>query len=306
MRKNSTRIHTSPILLLLLFICLIYSNSCKKPDVSPEPAPETLKEENNFFTLPANASIEIKTIAASIKKHDNKNHFLEDFIKRVGYPRWDKAKITVSNTASTKGRMGNGEEGEMVYVPFVKDSDNYVNSVLAVKIEPSDTIFRMVYANRYKLFGYDTTDQTKWNARNIFHLFTAFDNKVFGHTKFLIKDSSLFEPFKDSSKLVLTLMDGLTQNSSGRSATTSRIATDNIVICENYVACWSTASAPVARMSTIATQECYPVTICTSYNLGGGGTSVSATIGTGDGTGGGGSTAYYSNPCPFATSGYFY
>lgn len=37
------------------------------------------------------------------------------------------------------------------------------------------------------------SNDKKWNAQNVFQLFITFDNLLFGHTRFLIKDNELFK-----------------------------------------------------------------------------------------------------------------
>jgi len=46
--------------------------------------------EVKFFTVPSNSTDASKAIAARIKRENDKTHFVEKFVKRVGYPRWDK------------------------------------------------------------------------------------------------------------------------------------------------------------------------------------------------------------------------
>jgi hypothetical protein len=302
MRKSANFLSPLTVLLILLIGLVYFISGCKKSDISPEKLSEiTTNPNGKFFDVPGDAPLIIKTISASIKKHDEKKHFLPGFIRLVGYAKWSKAKIFNLEQNSTTGRLsGDQSEGRLIYIPFVKDSQNYVNSILTVRINASDTIYRMLHAKRYKSFGYETSDPTKWNAKDVFHLFSEFDNSVFGHKKFLVKDTNLFKPsfgFKQTMVSFLKSSNGLRQN------TTSRL-TDSYEVCAGYEVCDIEVAPAYARVSqTLRTTSCSYIDVCTVYTTGGGdgGGDGSGWTGTGDGTGGtggtGSGTGFYENPC---------
>jgi len=155
-----------------LFLSLLITFfSCKKTDsVNDGPMPLV----DRFFTVPPGTSSEIKLVAKSLEKQNNQYHYLSSITKRAGYPRWDKAVIANFDKGTITARGSEEASGEIVYIPFVKDSDNYVNSLLTVKMDAADTIYRMLYAFNYRAFGYDTSDHDKWNARDVFNMFTSF------------------------------------------------------------------------------------------------------------------------------------
>ena len=126
---------------------------------------------------------------------------------------------------------GNG--GEIVYIPFVLDSTNYVNSLLAVTFNPTDTIFRMIYAANYRKFGYDSTNKTKWSAWDAFNVFTSFDNSIFGYTKFLILDSNLYKAKNDSSLVIATRVSNSFSQNKGAKAATYAIDCTTWEICNS-------------------------------------------------------------------------
>lgn len=296
----------SRLLTPLLFSLFIVGYlACKKTDSfqnKPEIPPD------RFFSVSSNAPKEIKLIADAIKKQNDKYNYLSSITKRSGYPRWDKARIANFDKGSLTGRGADEVSGEVVYVPFVRDSDNYVNSLLMVKIDATDTIFRMVHDYSYKVFGYDTTDHSKWNARDVFNLFTSFDYSVFGHTKFWVKDTNLFKPENDSSYVIATRVNG---SSHRKSARVSLYAVEE---CVTWEICTYPGAGPTGPDGSDPTPpgggtsggfvramgNCSYLDICTTYYYddGGGGST-----GTGDGTGGGGGTGWYggSNPCTGST-----
>jgi hypothetical protein len=303
------KLFTSTFLFLSLIIVLFFS--CKKTDsAQEEPAPPV----DRFFSAPSNAPNEIKLVAKTLEKQNDQFNYLSSITKKAGYPRWDKARVVNFE----KGLVSKGEDemsGEVVYIPFVRDSDNYVNSLLAVKMKASDTVYRMLYDYNYRAFGYDTTDRSKWSARDVFNLFTSFDNAVFGHTVFWIRDANLFRPANDSLHVIATRASSRTNTASGR------VAYYSITECASYQVCSSSAPPPVNPKPALAKQssdDCATVEICTTYYYGGGGdgsttgstgTGYIGWTGTGDGTGGGGtggSTGWYSGgesiPCASAAT----
>lgn len=281
--------------VLLLFSVLLLFFACRRTELQPHVQNEIIQQNDQygrFFNVPASSSAEAKAIAAAVKKQNEKFNFLFSVIKSAGYPVWDKAKVINYNNGTISAKQSSDPvTGEVVYVPFVLDSGNTTNAVMAVRLNDPDTTYRLLYARNYRRFGYDTTNHTKWNARNVFNLFSTFDYTVFGHTKFLIKDDSLFKPRTDSSHVVLTLKNYLGQNVAGR---TSSMAED----CTEYTECefyddgggGGSGGGGMARTNDIYV-NCVGYTIC---NGGGGGGSGDPTgggdtgggwTGTGDGTG---------------------
>jgi len=118
-----------------------------------------------------------------------------------------------TNTGNVNSRSTSGADSTtLVYIPFAQDSAIIVNSVLAVKLKPSDTVFRILYANNYASFGFDSTSSNTWNARNIFQFFALFQYDIFGHTKFLIEDERLFNTPTDSFTVSLKEVNGVAIN----------------------------------------------------------------------------------------------
>ena len=273
-------------------------------DGSPKNGPDTpalpSKTAQRFFTLPDSTAPVVKAISQSIEKQNEKHQFLETIVQRTGYPLWSKAKIVSLTKGTITGREASGADGEVVYIPFVKDSANHVGGVLAVKLNASDTTYRMLYDFKYAAFGFDTTNKKGWNARDIFNLFASFDNSVFGHSKFLIKDHRLFGSRKDSGTVIATL-----QPKQSGSTINGREQLYAVQLCATYQVC-DPSWGSVVRTTNLD-GPCSYYNVCTTYyfDFGGG----SGSVGTGDGTGnpsgggsgGGGSNSgdsgWYNNPC---------
>lgn len=189
-----------------------------------------------------------------------------------------------------------------------------MNSLLAVKMNETDTVYRMIHDYNYRKFGYDTTDPSKWSARDVFNLFVSFDNSVFGHTKFIIEDEKLFG-IDTTSGFVAELLTKFNK-------TTAKVSLmEPVEICQTYTVCPSCDAYVRALKENVlpGSAPCcdpFDVTFCTTYwaeVIGGGGSGDNGGgyTGTGDGTGGatgggsgGGGTGWYggSDPCAGSTT----
>lgn len=284
--QNKTAMRKLPSLLLFSCCVLLLFHACRKTD-APASSPSSTPEER-YFALSSTAPVQVKAVAEAVNKQNEKFNFLSSVIKKAGYPHWDKAKLVSLESARITGRGDAGNAGgDLVFVPFALDSANQVGAVLRVQMNSTDTIYRMLYAPNYRQFGYDTSDNNQWNAWDVFHLFVLFDNSVFGHTRFVIKDDRLYPRRNDSSQVVMALKtDGAISGVTGRSALYSHTECNEFTHCDIVL-------DPLKAARLLGSADCYDVRICTTwyYDEGGssGGTSGGWT-GTGDGTGGSGST----------------
>src|SRR5579885_3751788 len=97
-------------------------------------------------------------------------------------------------------RGSSADSVNIVYIPFVRDSEQAVNAALIINMKPTDTTFRFLYDWQYAAYGFDTTSHTeRWNARDIFHIFTLFDKEVFNINQFWITDKNLLSSSEKES-----------------------------------------------------------------------------------------------------------
>jgi hypothetical protein len=176
---------------------------------------------------------------------------VKGLVERAGFARWNKSMIaTPRQQNNTGGRSSGDSNAVFVYIPFVKENNNFTNSVLIIKVTNTDTVFNLLYAEEYVNYGFDTTVTNQWNARNVFHLFTRFDNFIFGHTKFRVKDSRLFN--MDTS--LLSELSFFDDQSEGCSNCSRSIVPETV--CNTYKKCQS-----CAQQRTVTKQCCNPITI---------------------------------------------
>jgi hypothetical protein len=105
-------------------------NSCRKTD---RPAPEVTYNnelEQKFFNSHASSNPMVRSITSFVKGQNNKYHFVENLVKQIGFPYWDKA-ITISNSGHWgRGSGINEDSANITYISFVRDTQNHVNASL--------------------------------------------------------------------------------------------------------------------------------------------------------------------------------
>lgn len=208
-------------LLTILLICttgLFFTNSCRKIDYQTK---RTNESEERFFNGHKSGEPLVLSITHFMKRQNDKYGFVGKTVKQIGYPFWDKA-IIVSEPASDQ--IGESDSTNITYIPFVRDSQNYVNAALLIKTTPTDTSFKYLCDWQYANADSATTGL---NPRNVFHLFAKFDQYVFGRNKFRIIDPELITDDEnemlismglsfDSAVVIYNIEPG--QNSSGRNS----------------------------------------------------------------------------------------
>ena len=256
------------------------------------PPPETGDSinaiEQKFFNTHRTADASEKAIVEYMKRQNDKLHFVAQTVKQIGYPRWDKA-IAVSKTdASVNGRGQTGDSANIYYVPFIRDSENFVNASLLISTELNDTTFEYKCNWQYKNFTYGTPHQDS-TAERYALFFMIMDYRTFGYTQFKITDTNLFynnHPYNGNGRRI-----GLTISNQGGKGYSAYV--ENLEVCAYYYHC-GTPDAAVCNDADgcdfldCSTGECYlsDVEFCDdSWPVGGGGGG-----GAGNGGGNGGGT----------------
>jgi len=262
------------------------------------PPPETGDSinaiEQKFFNTHRTADASEKAIVEYMKRQNDKLHFVAQTVKQIGYPRWDKA-IAVSKTdASVNGRGQTVDSANIYYVPFVRDSENFVNASLLISTELNDTTFEYKCNWQYKNFTYGTPHQDS-TAERYALFFMIMDYRTFGYTQFKITDTNLFynnHPYNGNGRRI-----GLTISNQGGKGYSAYV--ENLEVCAYYYHC-GTPDAAVCNDADgcdfldCSTGECYlsDVEFCDdSWPVGGGGGGGAGNGGgNGGGTGGAGGT----------------
>lgn len=166
-----------------------------------------------------------------------------------------------------------------------------MSTVLVVKTKGTDTTYKLLYKQQYVKYGFAKTEKGKWNALNVFQLFTTFDNSIFGYTTFLVKDGRILGG-KASDHFRVTMAVGSVQT--GRISSQYNVGSlkmQPVTSCQTYTSCVIVEGA--TEGPNCVTQE-----ICNTYWYDdGSGGSYGGDGGTGRGSTSGDGWAD-ENPCP--------
>ncbi len=285
MRKAHPRlIATFSHLPVVLVIMILFVVSCRKADhfTPDKPEQQAGLSENRFFTAYASSHPAIQAAQHFLQEKDRQYHFTGTFMSRAGMPRWNKALVfsTAPATIRTKSDFG-GEDATVAYIPFVRDSQNFVNATIVVRMTPRDTAYRVLCNWQYSEYGFQPSD-TSWSARDIFAIFAILDKSVFGHTKHRINDGRIFD-LPQGNRLIAT------ESESPQSETFE-------LQCTPHTVC-ITALPFLERTGPVAERVCNTSYTCVLVWTGGGENPGPLPGGGGGSEIGGGGPSIPSNPC---------
>lgn len=202
------RINKLNIFLFLLAGATVYV-SCRKMDQRhAEPAGQN--PETRFFALHSSNKPLIQSISQYFKHLNEKDHFVEKTIQRIGYPRWDKA-VTVKSPAVF--HRGASDSVELTYIPFVRETEDFVNASLLVQTSATDTLYKYICDWQYQYVKKGVFEDTAITAERIALTLITLDKEVFGHTKYDLTDNALFSHYlPDSLRGQQTYLEIGTQN----------------------------------------------------------------------------------------------
>lgn len=171
--------------LLALGICLLFFEACRKVDSRSE-IPQNNSSEK-FFNSHRSSDPAEQALVNFVRNLDNKQPFISKVISQIGYPRWDK---TFKRPKSRSGKAA-ADTIDYYYIPFVRDTQAYVNATMVIAASPSDTSLSYKCDWQYSEI-YNSTSSVTDSAEHYAIFFMKMDKIVFGYEKFYITDSNLF------------------------------------------------------------------------------------------------------------------
>ena len=118
-----------------------------------------------------------------------------------------------------------GDHLKKAFIPLAAANDSVIKAILKVKINGSNTSFKVLYRWQYNQYGYGKVKQHN-NADQTALLFMGFENHVFGHKEFRINDTLLFNKKNKNST-----PDTITITSFNNYGTANRMVEVTITIC---------------------------------------------------------------------------
>lgn len=202
MKKLSPQCHGpllyTAVIFSLLVICILFSNTgCKKNDFSTSGVNPIADIKQKFFYDHRSADPIEKNLVEYIRSQNEQLDFVGKTANQIGYPRWNKT-IAIAQKKGSTSSFGSGSDSiTLYYIPFVRDSQNYVNASMVISASATDTSFWYNCDWQYRQLNNSTSNQVG-EAEQFAFLFMRLDNAVFGHKKFSIIDTTLFNNNKDT------------------------------------------------------------------------------------------------------------
>ncbi|MFZ4770081.1 MAG: hypothetical protein ACOYLO_07850 [Ferruginibacter sp.] len=179
---------TKQLFTLFLFASLLFFISCKKTDtISVTENLSTNSIVEKFFNSHRTADPTEKVLIDFLKRVNEKDKFVEQTAKQIGFPRWDKAITSLKKNKTQNSRNLVGDSVQTFYIPFVRDSANVVNATMIVTATSTDTSFRYICDWQYL-----DTISTGASSRAQSLLLMNLDRNVFGERLYKITDTVAF------------------------------------------------------------------------------------------------------------------
>ncbi len=182
--------------------------SCKKGVGNDQNAEVSAK----FFKTTAQTKPAVKKLVQYIQQ-TNKFGDIEKFVKKYGYPNWDKSIVM------KKGNVAAREEGEEDYVlaPTVDaNSDNDLLGFIASEVSSTTVVCTAYLGTDYKAFAYQSTNPSSVSAEDIVNVMLSLEQDLKGVSAFKITDP-LLESFNaiQNGKVPLVQLDDANSSNLG-------------------------------------------------------------------------------------------
>jgi len=94
--NHSRHYQLLPFVIYVIIITGLLIYSCRRiqHEDLPEVKVNTIKEK--FFDVPATVDPIIKALAEKIRRQNDQYNFVDELVKRVGFPKWDKSLIVTN------------------------------------------------------------------------------------------------------------------------------------------------------------------------------------------------------------------
>ena len=190
------------LLAIVLFALIFSFISCKKMDtISPTQTLNTNALEEKFFNSHRTADPTEKTLIEYLKRVNTKDKFIEQTVKQIGFPRWDKAIANAKKKRTLNSQNLLDDSTQTFYIPFVRDSQNFVNASMIIHTSQTDTSFSYRCDWEYARMENDN-ESANDPAEHFATFFMVLDKAVFGYNKFNIVDTNLFRTAHGRTKYV--------------------------------------------------------------------------------------------------------
>jgi hypothetical protein len=166
----------------------------------------------------------------------------------------------VNGIRQNNSRSGTDDSLTIVYLPFVREGENFVNAIMQFSMTQLDTNWRGLCDWQYGELGYDSLppNTTRWNAREAFFTFASLDRAVFGHEEFEVTDGQIF--FRNQTDTFDVTIESASYSGNNRGLRNA----DGWQTCYEFVVCRRVVQGTPARNNTQPAPECQEISWCES------------------------------------------
>ena len=142
-----------------------------------------------FFQVPGNTLPIVKKVADYIKHQNDKDGFINEFVKRHGIPRWDKARVIADRGSNSRTTVAHDS---IVLIPTIQVDSNIVHSFLACLIQGSNVKIKIFDGAAYKAYPHNNRLDTISSSFVTLTCITL-NYVVSGRVWYFIKDSTILD-----------------------------------------------------------------------------------------------------------------
>ena len=293
-------------LLSCLFLFMVYSACRRLQDLPTNPLPHAAER---FFTVPERTAPAFRQIAAGLRRLQERDHFVDDYVNRAGFPRWEFGQPGLNRSGQMSRASGGTDSLSYYYIPVTSPKTNSVTAILMVQVTGTDTLYRTLYQKQYSEFS---RSGGAYSAQHLMALFFYFEQEIFNRHQFLILDSSLISLGRGSVPFPIRIATQAIPSPFGRLAWTIcwRYPTPATCTCANSHGGRDCRDWWDPNCTVCGAEACITIVQGGDGGGGGGGGSAGGSDGgsalgwgptyggsSGDGSGGGGGGGGSNDPC---------
>jgi hypothetical protein len=189
--KQKTRTRNYRLLIAAVFLLsfFIMQQSCTKIDTDK---PHLNDPTEKFFTVPAGTKPQVLRVMENLKEQNKLTGFIKDIVKKEGYALWNKAMVN-TKPVSSQSLLNNLQSpvDTFIHIPLVLEGTEYVNSFILAKLNGTMTL-QLFRGRDYASFGFGDINADTANAEKLALQIMVMTKEIFGHDKYILKDSRLF------------------------------------------------------------------------------------------------------------------
>lgn len=188
-------------------LLIVVIGSCKKGTDNNQ----SMQIEEKFFETTAKTKPVVKKLVQYI--HDTKKFGnIETFVKKYGYPNWDRAIIKSKSSATYS--IESNETEEYVLAPTVNANGENLLGFIAAEVTTSTVVCTAYLGSDYKGFAYESSNPSGVSAENIVNVMMSLEHDLYGISTFRITDPLLqsFNAIQNGEVPLVSIEEGSNLN----------------------------------------------------------------------------------------------